>query len=491
MFAGNFELDDAEYICGDNGAFDVLDTLTSLVDKSIVIRDESDGTICFRMLDIVREYGHEKLALADHFTQLRERHRDWYERRASTVESEWIGPRQLQWISRTTRELPNYREALEFGLSQGDASALRTAAALFPYWLAGGLLTEGRRWIDRALDQSATHPTSQRIRALYAATLLAGDQGDFTVANAYIEQMRVIEAREPDHTTAALAATAEEWIAVCSGDRERARICLRGHMKIPRTHEELRLQVEELICRGWVHYLLGETSAALASHRKVLDIADTHGECVNRNYALWASGVFVWRDGDRNEAKNLLESGLRLTRRSDDPVMAFLCLQTLAWIAAEQDDGRRGAVMMGAAKNLGRWMGHSPVRDYVVHQNNFERSARRQLGGRLFEAALREGGSMGMNAAISFALGEPLSQSPPKERTLVELTQRERQVAGLVAEGLTNNAIAERLTISRRTAQGHVEHILTKLGYTSRAQIAAWVTKREHESGKTWDTQQP
>jgi serine/threonine-protein kinase PknK len=448
LFAGNFELDDAEYICGDNGAFDVLDTLTSLVDKSIVIRDESDGTICFRMLDIVREYGHEKLALADHFTQLRERHRDWYERRASTVESEWIGPRQLQWISRTTRELPNYREALEFGLSQGDASALRTAAALFPYWLAGGLLTEGRRWIDRALDQSATHPTSQRIRALYAATLLAGDQGDFTVANAYIEQMRVIEAREPDHTTAALAATAEEWIAVCSGDRERARICLRGHMKIPRTHEELRLQVEELICRGWVHYLLGETSAALASHRKVLDIADTHGECVNRNYALWASGVFVWRDGDRNEAKNLLESGLRLTRRSDDPVMAFLCLQTLAWIAAEQDDGRRGAVMMGA-------------------------------------------GSMGMNAAISFALGEPLSQSPPKERTLVELTQRERQVAGLVAEGLTNNAIAERLTISRRTAQGHVEHILTKLGYTSRAQIAAWVTKREHESGKTWDTQQP
>jgi non-specific serine/threonine protein kinase len=58
------------------------------------------------------------------------------------------------------------------------------------------------------------------------------------------------------------------------------------------------------------------------------------------------------------------------------------------------------------------------------------------------------------------------------------LTKREREVADLVAQGLTNKQIAAKLVISLRTAQGHVEHILTKLGFTSRTQIAAWVVEK-------------
>jgi len=62
------------------------------------------------------------------------------------------------------------------------------------------------------------------------------------------------------------------------------------------------------------------------------------------------------------------------------------------------------------------------------------------------------------------------------------LTKREKQVAELIAEGLTNKAIAARLVISQRTAQGHVEHILSKLGFTSRAQVAAWVVEERQSS---------
>jgi DNA-binding NarL/FixJ family response regulator len=59
-------------------------------------------------------------------------------------------------------------------------------------------------------------------------------------------------------------------------------------------------------------------------------------------------------------------------------------------------------------------------------------------------------------------------------RQPTQLSAREAEVAMLVAEGLTNRQIAERLVISERTAENHVQHILTKLGFSTRSQIAAW-----------------
>jgi DNA-binding NarL/FixJ family response regulator len=94
------------------------------------------------------------------------------------------------------------------------------------------------------------------------------------------------------------------------------------------------------------------------------------------------------------------------------------------------------------------------------------------------------GKALGFGAAIAYALDEPAPvASPSAEGPAQRLTRRERQVAELVAEGLTNEAIAVRLVISQRTAQGHVERVLAKLGFTSRAQIAAWVAERAARDG--------
>ncbi len=59
------------------------------------------------------------------------------------------------------------------------------------------------------------------------------------------------------------------------------------------------------------------------------------------------------------------------------------------------------------------------------------------------------------------------------------LTRREREIAGLLAEGLSNKEIAARLVISQRTVETHVDHVLGKLGITSRAQVASWVAEQE------------
>ncbi len=124
----------------------------------------------------------------------------------------------------------------------------------------------------------------------------------------------------------------------------------------------------------------------------------------------------------------------------------------------------------------------------VIHSNlavfheECERSTRHKLGDTAFAAAFRKGEGLGFDAAIAYALHEqPPSTSGQAIGESTRLTKRERQVAALIADGLTNQAIAARLVISPRTAQGHVEHILAKLGFNSRTQVAAWVVDRTHD----------
>ena len=136
-------------------------------------------------------------------------------------------------------------------------------------------------------------------------------------------------------------------------------------------------------------------------------------------------------------------------------------------------------MLLGAAQGLGQTAGVSIVAfpRLMVHHEEWERTARRALGQRTFEAAHREGEALDLEAAIAYGLGAEPAATPPTKVPAAELTTRERQVADLVAAGLTNRAISARLVISVRTAEGHVEHIRTKLGFTSRAQIASWVTE--------------
>src|SRR5260221_3695152 len=81
------------------------------------------------------------------------------------------------------------------------------------------------------------------------------------------------------------------------------------------------------------------------------------------------------------------------------------------------------------------------------------------------------------------ALDSSQREKPPLPREATRqafggLTAREREVAALVAKGKTSREIADLLVVSERTAEGHVSNILGRLGFTSRAQIAAWVVER-------------
>ncbi|OUS97814.1 protein kinase [Rhodococcus sp. NCIMB 12038] len=485
VFAGSVELDAAEQVCGDGlGPDELLDTLTSLVEKSILIREGQGPVVRFRMLETLRAYGYEKLGQTGETVTLRRRHRDWYEALALGAEAEWISARQLDWIARLKREQPNLREALEFCLDDDPAAGLRTGAALRWFWTSQGLYSEGRRWFSDLLARYPGEPTVDRIRALYCASVMANVQGDLESGSALVAEARNLTAHTSDPMMRAFVSFADGTLALYSGDLPDACTHLETALAEFSTRRDRTLETNVLYLLGLAYGLSGQTERAVERHERVLAITEKYGEKMYRSHSLWALGIAVWRQGAADRAVRYLEESLELSRQVHSPRFAAAAVEALAWIACERRDPTRAAVLMGAAQWLARSVGSAAVihSDLIVYQTECAAKARQELGDKAFAAAHRKGEQFGFDAAIAYVLHEAQpGTSTPATDAPTRLTKRERQVADLIAEGLTNQAIADRLVISPRTAQGHVEHILAKLGFTSRAQVAAWVVEQAHD----------
>jgi non-specific serine/threonine protein kinase len=227
----------------------------------------------------------------------------------------------------------------------------------------------------------------------------------------------------------------------------------------------------------------GNEERVVACRRELAVLTEAGTEYIRRAYSaysLWALGAAAWRRGDLDRAAELEQQSLRLL--GDDRMGRTFCVEALAWIAASRHQYERAAVLLGAARGLWQSMGttlesHQPM---AGHHRDCERQARQALGEAAFQAAYHHGLDLPAADVLAYALQQPREKPPAKPSAPAvsegaPLTPRELQVARLIAEGRSNKEIAAELVISQRTAENHVEHILTKLGFTSRAQVAAWV----------------
>lgn len=482
VFAGGFDLEAVEGVLADESdEVDVLDVVTALVDKSILVRDEADttGTAArYRMLDTIREYGREKLDALGRTDALRRRHRDWFERLVRRMKGDWIGPGQVEWVDTVDREQGNLREALEFCLADADSvgDAMRIAAGLFPIWIVRGRFNEGRHWLERSLavDSGAT---ADRVEALGVDAMLAALQQDTVAATILADKTIRLAAETANPRSEALAAAAVGCAAVTFGNLERARVDLARAIAEFRTGEDVYDLVPALYWQGFVIDVLGDPAEASAHYDEALALTESCGEIMWRAMVMTDYGSAIWRHGDHQRGIAMLEGALPLLRVLDNQFGGAWCFEQLAWTAAERDP-ERAAVLLGAADVLFVATG-SPIETFqplVAYHDRCVRRAREALGDGAFDAARQRGVDMNTEEAIAYALGEqPLEAREPVADSGHGLTRREMQVAELVAEGMTNRAIAERLVIAQRTVEGHVDHILAKLGFTSRTQVAAWL----------------
>jgi predicted ATPase/DNA-binding CsgD family transcriptional regulator len=483
VFAGGFELDAAEGICADDrlAADDVLELLAALASKSILTVAHGKSVARYRLPETLREYGQERLQESGEYTTMRRRHRDWYEQLARHVDIDWLSPQIEELTARLFREHANVQVAQDFCQTEpGEAEAgLRIALHVwfFQCWIAG-FVSEGRYRLSQVLAR-APEPTVWRAQGLLLATFLAAVSGDRGAARALLEQGSSLAGQLDDPATSAFAAWVAAHLCLFAGDLPQAIAYSEDALAVLPAGVRGRQRAHLLICLANAAGLAGDEERAVACHREIAVLTEAGSEFIRRGYSaysLWAVGAAAWRRGDLDRATGLQQQSLQ--QRRNDRMGSIFCLEVLAWIAASRHQYERAAVLLGAAigplQSMGATLdGNQHVAGY---HRDCERQARQALGEAAFQAAYHRGLELPADDAVAYALQQPPDKPPAKPAVseAAPLTPRELQVARLIAGGRSNKDIAAELVISQRTAENHVEHILIKLGFTSRAQVAAW-----------------
>ncbi|NNN33908.1 tetratricopeptide repeat protein [Streptomyces sp. S3(2020)] len=483
VFAGSFDLDAVEEVCAGAGLDRdaTVDAVAGLVDKSLLVRDGDTVHARYRMLESIRHYGLDRLreSGADAEVEARRRVRDWCLGFVEECERRWFGPDQPELVRRLHAESDTVRAALEFCLgTPGEVRAgLKLAGHLWFFWFATGALMEGRFWLERLLAADP-EPTRERARALWALALMLLSQGDAVRGGPLAEESHELALRLGDETEAAHTYFGRGGARLISGSFERAReVYEEALSRPPREGESMSLVGFKYVELAHVLSLQGEYERAMALCAEFRRICLAHGEQWIHSYLLRILAFAEWSRGDQVSARTHARECLRLKRAVGDVFGIGITLELLAAVHARSGEGRPAAVLLGAARRiwrdahvaLDRTPSHGPVRDEAE-------AAARALLGDAFGPAHREGLELDPDDAVGYALGERTSSARRVPDS--PLTRREAEVAELLGQGLTNQQIADRLVVAVRTAEGHVERILSKLGFTSRSQVAVWTASR-------------
>lgn len=488
VFRDGFEMDAVESVCayGDISAPDVLEALAELVDKSVVTAEPVEGLMRYFMLETLAEYGRERLSEADDAV-LRRRHRDWCDELVSSAERGWFSGNQVDLFARMRREHANIRLALGSCASDssGEVTGLRMAGSLRFYWVLSGSMTEGRHWLERLLGQ---HPArdATRLKALRVDAHLAALLSDYAGADALLTEARSLADEEADRSVSADVTQVQGLHALFQGDVERAAVLFREAADGHRQTENLAALAYDELQLAIATMSLGDHDEALALIEDALRVCEPIGESWTTSLAWFALSVVAVAGGDPTRATDAGRQSIRLRQPLQDVRNIGLNFEALAWSAAASGDGERAARLFGAAQAVEQSIGTSmSAIAYIAElHDQYERVARESLGDAAFERARGAGLELGFDEATAYALGDRKSRAASSIDPAAEagLTKREWEVAHLIAQGMSNRAIAAHLFISPRTAETHVEHILVKLNFTSRAQVAAWITQQRSAS---------
>lgn len=493
VFRGSFDLEAVDAVCTTDGilGYSILDQVTGLIDKSIMIREEHPVGVRYRLLDTIRQYGLERLEESGELPMLRRRHRDYYSRLAKRRELEWFSPRQLDWFNRSRLEHPNIRVALDFCLTEpGEVAAgLRIVAWLRTYWHANGSLDEGRRWIKELLTLEP-EPSPVRLKALLVDASLALLLNDVAGANQALAEVQALTKRFGDPVSHATMAHVSGLAALLSGDpSDAARLLHEALAHYRETHDAPNTLIV-LFFLASAMIAMGDEEQAMTLADECLALSESLGEHWIRGWVQWTRGVVAWRQGDIQQAVRLERESIRFRQYFNDRMGIGQCVEVLAWTAAAEGESVRAARMLGEVERIWREVGGSLYSILADFHRDMEAQLRTTLGPEAFEAAWAAGTEHSYDEIVAAALGKgpPTSVGAPEadgaDTALNVLTPREREIAELIAQGLSNRKIASNLVIAERTTEGHVEHIMTKLGFTSRSQIAAWLTRQTCQNGE-------
>jgi predicted ATPase/DNA-binding CsgD family transcriptional regulator len=485
VFAGGFDVAAVEEVCAGEGLdrAQMLHLIAGLVEKSVVIRQaDTPGTGArYRMLETIREYGRALLTASGLENVIRTRHAEYFRALARRYQAESFGPRQLEWIQRMLREHPNIRAALEFGIGGAGQvrTAIETSTALWNSWWGGAFGQEGYRWLTRALAIDL-EPTHVRGHALATCAHFGVHLGEVDTARGMLAECAELVERLDDPALHAEYAENAGHAAMHRGDFDEACAFLERAAALYRELGDLGGVAESLILLAasalFQRDRQPDDPRAMDAADHALRLCQEHEATWTRSYALRAVAVNSWHAGDHHGGTRLVREAVRLQRTIRDWTGLAYLLEVLAWCSSSAGRHARVARLLGTAALCWRLSGATTITTSSYKGTNKEvaERARAELGEDGFQTEFDRGFDLSTDEIFAEALEEQAPGTLRRGRGGA-LTQRETQIAQLIAEGLSNKKIAARLVIAERTVENHVGSVLSKLDFTSRAQIATWV----------------
>jgi predicted ATPase/DNA-binding NarL/FixJ family response regulator len=534
VFAGGCDLEAAEAVCTGDGisASDVLEPLARLADKSLVQVENRPSGARYRFLAPVRQYALERLADSGEDARVRDRHLQYWAAKVLDADA-GVRSSQGRWsdtrrrLQRLEEERDNIRAALRWAIGSGKVeTGLQVAAALSTPCYVWGLYAECRQWlVDLLATPGAAHLPSAAV-ALGSAGGLAFGQDDYATAQELLEESRARWVGQADRDRLSDALNWLSMTVLRRGDRVAARRLLDEALAL--SHElglrfceamtlgnlatieyadrdyaaaarllEQSCAIWRSIDNGWglvlgltglgfVAHARGDQARARSLFEQSLELLRDMDARPQVAGALAGLGRVALTEGDVRAARGHFQKSLQLLRESGQRLGVARSLEALAAVAAMEHRPEHALRLVAAAQAVRETLG---VQQSTGGSGLLERSirdARSEVGAHAAETLMAEGRELDLEQAVVLALQDapPVSAEPGTAQN--PLTRRECEVAVLLAEGLSNRQIAERLVIAEKTAALHVEHILGKLGLHSRWQAADWTRQQPwHEAMAT------
>lgn len=464
----------------------LLRELEALVDQNLVHPAEVvAGEQRYRMLETIREFALEQLDRSSEASAIRDRHLAWFLAFAERARPEASGFTDSQWLALLDADADNFRAALQWS-ERGSCDpdlGLRLTVGISSLWTLRGNFREGRSWLGRLLARS-TRRTAVRGRALRVAGFLAMRQNDNAAAVPLFEEALGICRELGDERE--LAATLSQYAVVPhhEGDYDRASAMLEESLSIAHRVDDQSGVETGLLYLADLSCDRGDLVEAARLYDECLALARPREHTHWIAYGLRGLGHVARARGEYARADQLLRESLRLLASLRDWRCTPLCLEGLACIAVGPEWAERATRLLGAAEAFQQKTGAPAPPSEMADYRRTQADARAHLGAERFAAAWARGAGMSIDEAIAYALedvdGPASTGSPSVPQGLraahylgpsprMPLSAREREVVALIAGGLSNRQISERLVVSVRTVERHIENVFNRLGIEGKA----------------------
>jgi non-specific serine/threonine protein kinase len=480
VFPGGGTLKAIESVCIGNGIkkSEVLDTLSQLVDKSLVVTSQISGKKRYSLLETIREFALEKLAQSQEMESTKNRHLDFYLQFVEEAEPKIKGPEELIWYARLEAEHDNLRAALGWALESRNAeAALKLASSLSFFWFVQGHMREGIIWLEKALEKSQGASLASRAKALrfLGGLLISSEKKDFDQISKLFKESLELYRKQDNQSGIAWILNQLGVIAMMQGEFNKAKQLL---------EESLALRKE--IGDPWDIAQTLQNFAPLslrqndyASAREFAEKTITWFQRAGYKRGVVRTSMDLAEiarlEGDSANAVAILTKALPQFLQFGDRWSSAEVLESLATLTIERSKFKQAAQLFGMAEALREKIG-MPLHSFEY--GNYQKdilTLRKNLNETEFSQAWRKGRAIPLEKVIEFVSQEPEMYSSVVKKTIEELTAREREAAILIAQGMSNREIADAMTVTVKTVEANVTRILRKLGFDSRVQIATWV----------------